>query len=66
MTAEGIAPQAIDGKMSTNKDVSLPADEPSGIGAALDQLLPYQMATSLDDWDARETWQDFWRMNYQK
>lgn len=66
MTAEGIAPQAIDGKMSTNKDVSLPADEPSGIGAVLDQLLPYQMATSLDDWDARETWQDFWRMNYQK
>lgn len=66
MTAEGIAPQAIDGKMSTNKDVSLPADEPSGIGAVLDQLLPYNMATSLDDWDARETWQDFWRMNYQK
>ncbi|MGO6690405.1 ABC transporter substrate-binding protein [Rhizobium leguminosarum] len=66
MTAEGIAPQAIDGKMSTNKDVSLPADEPSGIGAVLNQLLPYQMATSLDDWDARETWQDFWRMNYQK
>jgi len=24
------------------------------------------MATSLDDWDARETWQDFWRLNYQK
>ncbi|MGO8040920.1 ABC transporter substrate-binding protein [Rhizobium leguminosarum] len=66
MTAEGIAPQAIDGKMSTNKDVSLPADEPSGIGAVLNQLLPYKMATSLDDWDARETWQDFWRMNYQK
>ncbi|MBB4440085.1 MULTISPECIES: ABC transporter substrate-binding protein [Rhizobium] len=66
MTAEGIAPQAIDGKMSTNKDVGLPADEPSGIGAVLDQLLPYDMATSLDDWDARETWQDFWRMNYQK
>jgi iron(III) transport system substrate-binding protein len=66
MTEEGIAPQAIDGKMSTNKDVKLPADEPSGIGAALNQLLPYSMATSLDDWDARETWQDFWRLNYQK
>jgi len=66
MTEEGITPQAIDGKMSTNKDVKLPADEPSGIGAALNQLLPYSMATSLDDWDARETWQDFWRMNYQK
>lgn len=66
MTEEGIAPQAIDGKMSTNKDVKLPADEPSGIGDVLDQLLPYSMTTSLDDWDARETWQDFWRMNYQK
>jgi len=66
MTEEGIAPQAIDGKMSTNKDVSLPADEPSGIGKVLDQLLPYAMTTSLDDWDARETWQDFWRVNYQK
>ena len=66
MTEEGIAPQAIDGKMSTNKDVSLPADEPSGIGKLLDQLLPYAMTTSLDDWDARETWQDFWRVNYQK
>ncbi|MBD9649937.1 ABC transporter substrate-binding protein [Ensifer sp. ENS09] len=66
MTAEGIAPQAEDGKMSTNKDVSLPADEPSGIGAVLDQVMPYQMATSLDDWDARETWQDLWRLSYQK
>ncbi|MFS8049230.1 ABC transporter substrate-binding protein [Rhizobium sp. BR 314] len=66
MTEEGIAPQAIDGKMSTNKDVRLPADEPSGIGKVLDQLLPYAMTTSLDDWDTRETWQDFWRMNYKK
>lgn len=66
MTEEGIAPQAADGKMSTNSDVALPADEPSGIGKVLDQVLPYQMDTSLDDWDARETWQDFWRVNYQK
>ena len=56
----------IDGKMSTNKDVKLPADEPSGIGAVLDRVLPYSMATSLEDWDARETWQDFWRVNYKK
>ncbi len=66
MTQEGIAPQAADGKMSTNGDVSLPTDEPSGIGSALDQVLPYSMATALEDWDAREDWQDFWRMNYQK
>ncbi|EHS49175.1 ABC transporter substrate-binding protein [Rhizobium sp. PDO1-076] len=66
MTEEGIAPQAADGKMSTNSDVKLPANEPSGIGSALDQVLPYSMATALEDWDAREDWQDFWRMNYQK
>ncbi|RVM26359.1 ABC transporter substrate-binding protein [Sinorhizobium meliloti] len=66
MTAEGIAPQAVDGKMSTNREVAPPADEPSGIATVLDQLLPYSMETSLDDWDARETWQDFWRVNYQK
>ena len=66
MTEEGIAPQAIDGKMSTNTAAKPPAGEPSGIGAVLDQVLPYSMATSLDDWDARETWQDFWRMNYRK
>jgi iron(III) transport system substrate-binding protein len=66
MTEEGIAPQAADGKMSTNGDVKLPANEPSGIGSVLDQVLPYSMATALDDWDAREDWQDFWRMNYQK
>jgi iron(III) transport system substrate-binding protein len=66
MTEEGIAPQAIDGKMSSNTEAKPPADEPSGIIAVLDQVLPYSMATSLDDWDARETWQDFWRVNYQK
>lgn len=66
MTEEGIAPQAADGKMSTNSDVKLPATEPSGIGSALDQVMPYSMATALEDWDAREDWQDFWRMNYQK
>ena len=66
MTAEGIAPQAADGKMSTNSDVGLPADEPSGIGAVLDQVLDYDMATSLADWDARQDWQDLWRLNYSK
>lgn len=66
MTDEGIAPQAADGKMSTNSDVKLPADEPSGIGAVLDQVFGYDMATSLDDWDARQDWQDFWRVNYKK
>ncbi len=66
MTEEGIAPQSVDGKMSTNSDIKLPEDEPSGIGAVLDQVLAYDMSTALDDWDMRQDWQDFWRLSYTK
>jgi iron(III) transport system substrate-binding protein len=66
MTAEGIAPQADDGKKSANTEVSLPADEPSGIGAAWDQLLTYDLSTAAEDYDTRQDWQDFWRLNYSR
>lgn len=66
LTEEGIAPQAADGKMSTNIDAKLPADEPSGIGKVVDQIFPYTAASAVEDWDARQDWQDFWRVNYQK
>jgi iron(III) transport system substrate-binding protein len=66
LTEEGIAPQAEDGKMSTNSDVGLPDDEPSGIGKAREKLFPYDISTALDDWDARQDWQDLWRVNYTK
>lgn len=66
MTAEGIAPQSVDGKMSSNRTVSLPADEPSGIGAHLGEVLAYDTATGIDDWETRQDWQDFWRVNYQR
>jgi iron(III) transport system substrate-binding protein len=66
LTPEGIAPQAVDGKLPTNVDISLPDDEPSGIGDVLDKLEQYDASTALDDWDAREAWQDFWRVNYKK
>jgi iron(III) transport system substrate-binding protein len=66
MTGEGIAPQAVDGKMSTNTDNKLPDDEPSGLVKVLDKLLPYDIASALDDWDARQDWQDLWRLNYTK
>ncbi len=66
MTAEGIAPQAQDGKMSSNTEVGLPEDEPSGIEAAWDQLLAYDMSTALDDWDNRQDWQDLWRLSYDR
>ncbi len=66
MTAEGIAPQAVDGKMSSNADVGLPDDEPSGIAAVMDQIFPYEVKNALNDWDARQDWQDLWRLNYRK
>jgi iron(III) transport system substrate-binding protein len=66
MTEEGIAPQAVDGKMSTNSEAKLPADEPSGIADVLDQIFVYDSASAADDWDARQDWQDFWRVSYRK
>lgn len=66
MTAEGIAPQAEDGKLSSNRSVGLPADEPSGIGKHLDALLNYDPASGLQDWDSRQDWQDFWRVHYKR
>jgi iron(III) transport system substrate-binding protein len=66
LTEEGIAPQAADGKMSTNADAKLPADEPSGIAALVGEMFPYDPATAGDDWDARQDWQDLWRISYAK
>lgn len=66
MTAEGIAPQADDGKMSTNVKVTLPANEPSGIARISNQIMGYDAATAADDWQRRQDWQDLWSLNYKK
>lgn len=66
MTAEGIAPQIIDGKIPTSRTIAMPADEPSGVGGALGQLMTFDAATAGDDADKRQDWQDFWRLNYKK
>ncbi len=63
LTAEGIAPQAIDGKVSSNSNNKLPASEPSGIGAFLNALTPYNAKTAVDDWNTRQDWQDVWSMS---
>jgi iron(III) transport system substrate-binding protein len=64
MTPEGIAPQMADGKMSTNVDAVLPDDEPSGIAGVLDRVYAFDAASAADDWDARQDWQDLWRISY--
>ncbi|HBF28287.1 ABC transporter substrate-binding protein [Rhizobium sp.] len=66
MTAEGIAPQAIDGKISTNTKIALPADEPSGIGKISAQIMGYDSSTAASDWQTRQDWQDLWSLNYKK
>lgn len=66
LTEEGIAPQMKDGKLPTNIDVKMPDDEPSGLMKVADSLQAYDPSTGLDDFDRREEWQDFWRVNYTK
>lgn len=65
LTAEGIAPQAIDGKISANPENVLPADEPSGLASHLDEMMPYDARTATDDWTSRQDWQDLWSLNHQ-
>ncbi|UFS68213.1 ABC transporter substrate-binding protein (plasmid) [Paracoccus denitrificans] len=64
MTGEGIAPQVEDGKVSSNRTVHLREDEPSGVAEYLDDLLPFNATSAVEDWDSRQDWQDFWRLNY--
>lgn len=66
MTAEGIAPQGVDGKMSTNPAVKLPANEASGIEKYRAELMVYQTTSAKTDWQSRQDWQDLWNLNYQK
>jgi iron(III) transport system substrate-binding protein len=66
MTEEGISAQTVDGKVSSNKQVPLNAEEASGVAAVLDQLMPYASGTATDDFDRRQDWQDFWRVNYKR
>lgn len=64
LSEEGIMPQMLDGKVPTNIDIQLPDDEPSGLAPVIDRLFTYDAATGLEDWDSRQDWQDFWRINY--
>ena len=64
LTEEGIAPQSADGKLSSNTEVPAHPDDLSGVADYLDEMMPYSTATAMDDFDTRQDWQDFWRMNY--
>lgn len=64
MTSEGIKLQGVDGKMSTNLKVRLPAKEASGIEQYRDQLMVYKTSTADSDWQNRQDWMDLWSLNY--
>lgn len=64
LTAEGIAPQSIDGKISANSKVKLPADEASGIESYRTQLMDVHVDTTDKDWQQRQDWQDLWSLSY--
>ena len=66
LTSEGIAPQAVDGKMSTNNQVDLPKNEPSGIANYRKEIMGYQTSTAQSDWQTRQDWQDLWNLSYHK
>ena len=66
LTEEGIANQTVDGKVSSNAEVGMPEDEPSGISRHLDKLMVFNSATAGEDFEKRQDWQDFWRVNYKK
>lgn len=63
LTEEGIAPQLVDGKFSTNADIPPSDSEPSGIAASQDQVFDPDPATAGDDANALPDWQDLWTLS---
>ena len=66
LSAEGIAPQTIDGKVSSNTSLPPDPNEVSGVGTHLDKLMVYDTATAVEDLDRRQDWQDAWRLALSK
>ena len=62
LTEEGWAPQAIDGKMPTNRLHAPVKDEPSGVAGVMDKVWIYDTTTSSEDWNTRQDWQDIWSL----
>ncbi|MGP9796486.1 ABC transporter substrate-binding protein [Halomonas sp. 86] len=63
MTEEGMGPQLIDGKISTNTDAKMPEDERSGVFDLVEQLHVTDSTTSGDDFANLQDWQDIWIIN---
>lgn len=60
LSAEGIAPQSIDGKIPADPRIGLPQGEASGLAQHLDQMMVWNTASSASDLERRQDWQDLW------
>ena len=63
MSGEGMGPQLIDGKMASNVNAKMPADEGSGVANFVDQLHVTDSSTTADDFAKLQDWQDLWTIN---
>ncbi|QPZ38496.1 ABC transporter substrate-binding protein [Paramicrobacterium chengjingii] len=63
LTQEGIEPQLVDGKFSTNSTVAPSPDEPSGVADFQDAVFAPDPSTAADDFDSLPEWQDLWTIN---
>jgi len=66
LTEEGVSPMTKDGKVSGNAAVPSHPKEASGVAMLADRLTPHNASTGGDDFDRRQDWQDFWRVNYKR
>lgn len=60
MSGEGMGPQLIDGKMATNINTVMPANEGSGVAKYVDQLHVTHSETTNQDFAKLQYWQDLW------
>ena len=58
---EGVEPQNSEGKISANTAIEQPED-PSKLAEHLDDLYYFDNAGLDEDWNARQAWQDQWRV----
>jgi iron(III) transport system substrate-binding protein len=66
LTEEGIAPQTIDGKISSNSAIAPNPEEASGVAAVMGEMMAYDTTTAKLDFELRQDWQDFWRIHYSR
>ncbi|MBT4883727.1 MAG: ABC transporter substrate-binding protein [Glaciecola sp.] len=63
MSGVGMGPQLIDGKMATNINTSMPAEEGSGVANYVDQLHVTNSSTTDSDFARLQYWQDLWTIH---